>query len=130
MAEGLERVVDQRVVFGPAAPSRPLPAEVRHAVVVLDGIVRQVRVLLGVGRAVCSPLSRELGIELAELGEEGKAVTGEDAKQRECCTTTHVVNKARSLRSDAESAVRVGKRVNGAGYSRAEQGNMLPTSSF
>ena len=52
VGEGSERMVDERVVFGPATSDGPVAAEVRNAVVVLDGVVRQVRVLRGVGSSV------------------------------------------------------------------------------
>ena len=38
-------MIDERVVLGPATPDGPVAAEVRHAEMVLDGVVRQVRML-------------------------------------------------------------------------------------
>ena len=65
-------MIDERVVLGPATPDGPVAAEVRHAEMVLDGVVRQVRMLCGVGGSVPAGAS------------EWRAVNGEGAMCGEC----------------------------------------------
>ena len=65
-------MIDERVVLGPATPDGPVAAEVRHAEMVLDGVVRQVRMLCGVGGSVPAGAS------------EWRAVSGEGAMCGEC----------------------------------------------